>query len=167
MEGPVHTFWCLTKGTAIFAGQCFHAKVTPVTGGWRLISGVTWCQVLMRNPILGRAPTPRTHGQAEDPGAKRRARGREGARRRPAVCSVLASRPGPAWLLRFQSVGPGHRGLREPGRVPTRAPDPHSRSPAQARVRTHAHSHTHAQQHSRPPPQPSPWAGTRPAVSLG
>lgn len=84
------------------------------------------------------------------------------------VCSDLASRASVAAGIPERVEEPGTEGCGS-RRVPSRrrAPAPHSRSPAQARVRTHAHSHTHAQQHSRPPPLPSPWAGTRPAVSLG
>lgn len=146
------------KGTAIFAGQCFHAKVTPVTCGWRLISGVTWCQVLMRNPILGRAPTPRTHGQAGDPRGKRRARGREGARRRPAVCSDLASRPGPAWAAAIPECVT--RAPRAAGARPS--PDPRARPPL-PQPRAGASAHTRALPHARTAALPAP----APALPLG
>lgn len=118
----------------------------------------------------------RSDAQARDPRAKRWPWRGEGTHDCAPWCAP--TRPGIAGpsrasvLLWVAADVPGSS--EDPGaaRVPARgahqpARPPPLRSPAQARPSTHAHSPTHARPHSGPPPQPSPWAGTRPAVSLG
>lgn len=122
----------------------------------------------------------RSDAQARDPRAKRWPWRGEGTHDCAPWCAP--TRPGIAGPSRASvllwvavddpgsSEDPGSPVCRSgPSPSPRRAPaaPPQLRSPAQARPSTHAHSPTHARPHSGPPPQPSPWAGTRPAVSLG